>query len=566
MSNFFERLGGAAGSIVKGYQLASRIKRPSMLTAAADYSRWNGGDIGMQDAATKRAMINSWVYTAIQRKSMDVSAGKLSIVHNPEGLDTTGTPIHSHQLLKILRRPNPVISRSFLWLYTHMWLDLKGESYWFLLPDESGRWLQEIWPLPANEVQPWPGNDPDGDFIEYYTYTVNGREFRIGSDYICMFRYPNPFDIYRGLSPLTAAMLPADADTAMARWNGKFFGEDNTMPSAIINLSSGDVKTPLDPADVQAVRDELTSSYAAANRKTAVVNAYSMTAQMLGWNAKDMDFNMGRIASKEEIYQIYGVFPGLMDKNATEANAIVSQSNYNNLTLWPLYQLYGEGITSQILRRFYREEQEARFDDIRMDNRDLNIQESQATSDLMFIDERRKRFWKLAPLPNGEGQKIAASAPPQLGPGSLGPPGSDEGPPSGPQPVRSIDLEVLDSLHKALDLAESDLKSVDMPIQRREPMALTVNIQNNQPEIPVPEPTKIQFYADMPTPQINVSPTPVTIENKNDITVQPADVTVQPTPVTIENNINNDIALPEPPPRKVRLTKVGENDWVGGSE
>ncbi len=456
----YQRLGNTVGQFLKGIDDGRRhpeegeIHRPKMITAAADKARWSGGDLGMAEYATRRAMLNSWVYTAVMRKAMDVSAGQAGVFHNPSGVEGEGTQIPNHELMRILKKPNPVMGKQYLWQYTHQWLDLNGNSYWFLLPDETNRWLLEIWPLPAASVTPWPGNDPN-DFIEYYSYTVDGREFRINSRNICHFRYPNPFDIYRGLSPLVAAMLPADADMAMAQWQGQFFGSDNVMPSAIINISSGDPKVPLDPSDVQALRDELTNNYSASRRKTAVVNAHSMSAQLLGWNARDMDFIQGRTFSKEEIYQIYGVFPGMMDKNATEANAEASRSAYNDLTMWPLFGLYSETIDSQILSRFYHKAQEFRFEDIRFGNRAQNLSESTGTADVLLIDERRKKFWGLEPLPNGEGAKLAGAqdAQPAL-PGGM--PSQSLVTPD----MSGTDQKSLSALHedlrKALDFLEGD--------------------------------------------------------------------------------------------------------------
>lgn len=450
MTNFLTSLGSSigslAGSFMKGFNETSGIRRPKMLTAGAEVGRWSGGDTSLQDAAARRAMLNSWCYAAITRKAMDLSSGRLSVFHNPDGFGDSGTEIPGHTLIKLMKKPNPFMGRSFFWQYTHQWLDLLGNSYWFLLPDESGRWIREIWPLPANSVVPWPSTDPD-EFIDYYVYTVNGREFQIDDNYICHFRYPNPFDMYRGLSPLMAAMLSIDADTAMARWNGQFFGQDNVMPSAIISLSSGDPKHPLDPADVQKVQDALSDEYTASARKSIVTNAYTMTAQLLGWNARDMDFNLGRQFSKEEIFQIFGVFPGMMDKNATEANAEAARSSYNDLTMWPLMGLYSESLDAQILSRFYHPDQESRWQDIRFGNRQQNLSESSGTAHVMTVNERRQRFWKLPPRDGGDKTELEMQG------RSVPPPRMVEiGEPS----TKSMDDDLLSELRRALDFVEQE--------------------------------------------------------------------------------------------------------------
>lgn len=414
-TTFIERAASAVGSAVRAFELSrsgedghGRAHRPNFLTSQAQEGRWKGGVFnGEKSDAARRSVQNSWIYMMIQRKAMEKSAARLYVVDNPEGLEDTGTVIKGHPFQRILRNPNPHMDGSFLSQYMDWWQDLLGENFLFLAPDEDGN-LAEMWPMPANAVNPVPG-DKDR-FIDYYEYTANGILYRIPAEYVYHEKYPNPFDIFRGLSPLVAAILPADSDSAMAFWNGQFFGQDNVMPSASINLSSGIPGQPIDPADLQAVKDELANEYAAINRKTIVTNAYDMAVNLLGWNAKDMDFMNGRTFTKEEIILILGGFPGMFDKNATEANSTSSDNMFKEKTIWPLLGQRAGAMTAQILRRFYSKSHEARYEDMRPINQQLLIQQSQATADVLLIDERRKRFWKLEPLPNGQGQRLSTEA------------------------------------------------------------------------------------------------------------------------------------------------------------
>lgn len=411
-TTIIEKFASAVGGAVRAYELARNggeahgpARRPAFLTSQAQEGRWKGGTYNPDKSdAAARSLQNSWIYMMINRKAMEKSAARLYVVDNPEGLDDTGTVVKGHPFLGILRNPNPWMNYAFMSQYLDWWLDLMGECYVFLAPDEDGN-LAELWPLPSNAVNPVPGDAQR--FIDYYEYTANGITYRIPAEYMYHEKYPNPFDVFRGLSPLVAAILPADADTAMAYWNGQFFGQDNVMPSAVISLSSGVPGQPIDGADVQAVKDALTNEYAAINRKTVVTNAYDMVVSMLGWSAKDMDFFMGRTFTKEEIILILGGFPGMFDKSATEANATTSDNMFKEKTIWPLLNQRAAVMTSDILRRWYSETHEARFQDIRPINQQLFIQQSDASRDVLEIDERRQRFWQADPLPDGRGKKLA---------------------------------------------------------------------------------------------------------------------------------------------------------------
>jgi HK97 family phage portal protein len=394
------------GTMVKAFNNARQPepnKRPRFIGDIAKQARWAGGNYN-KTQSIQRAMLNSWVYTAIWRKSLDISKAKLYIVDNPEGGDETGYEMDSHPFPRILRKPNPWMGGSYLRIYTHWWLDLAGEAYWFLAPDDDGD-LAELWPLPADQVEPMPGDEDH--FVKEYTYTANGSVHHIPPFYICHIQYPNPFDPFRGLAPLNAGMLPVDSDLAMARWNGSFFGQDNVMPSAVINLSSGDAKTPIDQADIQAVKADLTENYQATSRRTLVTGAYDMAVQVLGYSARDMDFLAGRDKTREEIFHDLGVPPALFDTRAAEANASVAKQLYIDNTIWPTLGLYAEQMTAEIISRFYTPYQELRFRDIRTVDKTTNLSESTGTADVLMIDERRKKFWNLGPLPNGRGQRLA---------------------------------------------------------------------------------------------------------------------------------------------------------------
>lgn len=427
-------IGDAIGTAVKSFQRASggEYHRPEFLSSVAQEKRWDGGVFTQQDVAARRAIQNAWIYMSINRKAMEVSAGKVEVWYNPAGLEDTGKELPGHPFLKLMRRPNPYMGQAFFWQFTQWWLDLLGNAYWFISLDDNGK-LVELWPMPANAVDPIPG-DKDR-FVDYYEYQANGTVFKIPAEYIVHFQYPNPFDVFRGMSPLIAALLPADSDTGMSRYNGTFFSQDNVMPSAIIALSSGDPHAPLDPADVQTLKDEFSSSYGATSRKTAITNAFDMSVQLLGWNAKDMDFISGRTFTREEIWHIYGIPPALFVANSTEAGATVGDSVFKEKTIWPIFGLYAEQITVELLQRYYGKQIECRFTDIRIIDRVMLLNQSNGSNGILTLDERRKKFWDMEPLPNGEGAGLAPKQPePPMGAGL---PGQEQGLPDSTQPKQS---------------------------------------------------------------------------------------------------------------------------------
>jgi len=400
-----ETVGRMVGTFRRSRHIARYGRRPPFFSAwAAEGKHRHQGYSEIKQQAQRRAIQNSWVFTAISLIARETSAAKFQVVEH-KGVDEEPTQIPNHPLEERLRHPNEFIGQSFLWQYTAWWLQLGGNAYWFLALGPTGQ-LEEIWPLPAKDVYPVPGDAQR--FIDHYVYKVGGTEYEIPAEYIVHIKLPNPYDIFEGMSPLTAAMMPVDTDNFMSRWNATFFGRDNVMPSAVINLDSGDPDNPVDPADAQMLKDDLLSEYQAFKRKVAVTTATKMSVELLGWNQRDLDFFQGRQFTKEEIYEIYGIPGGFFDKNATRANSENAEKVLTDKTVWPFLKLIAEQITVELVIPFYGKNFAAAFKDIRKTSRELELQEISAAGPYLSIDEIRIRYWGLKALPNGRGEMTSA--------------------------------------------------------------------------------------------------------------------------------------------------------------
>lgn len=395
-------LGKAVGTFQKSKLRAQYGKQPSFLGAWAEEGKWRLSDAS-QRQAQRRAVQNSWIFTAISLIAREVGAAKFQVVRY-QGVENESIQISNHPLEEVLRRPNSWMGESFLWQYTTWWLQLNGNGYWYIGLSSSGE-VAEIWPLPSEDVDPRPGDEKR--FIDTYEYTVGGRQYNIPAELIVHFRLPNPFDIFRGMSPLKAAMLPVDTDTFMSRWNASFFGRDNVMPSAIINLVPSSPEQQIDSTDVEMLKSDLKAGYQAFKRKTAVTSVTKLEVEQLGWAPKDLDFISGRQFTKEEIYEIYGIPGGLLDKNATRANSENAEVVFKGKTIWPLLVLMSEQLTAELTMPYYGKEYAAEFEDIRVVSRELQLQEISGAGPYLTIDEVRKRFYKAKELPDGRGSLTA---------------------------------------------------------------------------------------------------------------------------------------------------------------
>lgn len=407
-----ESLGRALGTFQRARQQARQPDRPRFFGRMGREYGWQGGWSWQTGAGSdlergKRAIQNSWVFSCIEMIAREVGASTFQVVEH-HGPDEEATQINNHPLERLLRRPNPYMGRAFLWQYSTWWLKLDGNFYWFVLCDDDGQPV-ELWPLPSFAVRPFFSDEGDR-IIDYYEYWIGGTVYKIPPQYIVHVKRPNPFNPFIGLSELVAAMLPADSDSAMARWNAAFFGKQNTMPAAIINLSSGDPNQPINPSDAKRMEADLLDDYAAYERRTFVTTANSISAELLGWNPQEMDFLAGREFTKSEIFTVYGVHLGVVDPNATEANAKVGLERFKE-TVWALLTLIAEQLTVELVEPFYAwwigaPELEATFEDIRPLDKEMALREREAGRGVLTIDEIRGDYFKKDPLPDGRGDAL----------------------------------------------------------------------------------------------------------------------------------------------------------------
>ena len=415
---FLDRVGYNFGSAIGSYQEGLKAHlgqpvRPEHLNALAKGERWRGGTSPEKYAAQLSAAQNTWVYTAINERGKSVAGTGYDIIYNPSKIEDEGEVLPNHPAKTLLKNPNPYMGGSYLWYYSQWWADLDGNFFWLVLPDAQNN-PAEIWPLPSSDITIETGDNQN--VIDNYLYEPAnwGGQFDIDPYYMFHFRYPNPFNYFRGMSPLVAALLPAQSDTAMARWNGSFFGQNNTMPSAIINVSSGVPGKLIDQIDIDAIQESLKSSYAATERKTVVTGAYDLDVELLTYNAKDMDFLAGRQFTKEEIFTAYGIPPGMLDKDATMANANVGKEVFMENTMHSLLTLLDEELTTQFMVKYYGENLELRHEDVRPENKEFKLNEAGTHGGYLTIDEYRADYLDKDPLPDGRGaNRLDEQATPQ---------------------------------------------------------------------------------------------------------------------------------------------------------
>ncbi len=259
---------------------------------------------------------SSWVYACIKKRSQEIANIQLRLYKrkNEDEIEEVKT----HDILDLLDRVNEFMTRYDLFELTSVFWDLTGEAFWWKLRDNSGK-VVSIYPYlsPANmEVVP----DPE-TFIKGYVYNVPGTGKRIPFDAkdIIHFKYPNPQNPYRGISPVKAAELVIASDREALKWNWRFF-KNEAKPSGVIKIPG---VLSQDQYDRILAQWESRHGGAANAHKIAIIEGGGEFTEV-GISQKDMDFLKQREFSRDEIFTIFGVPKGVMtadDVNRATAEA-----------------------------------------------------------------------------------------------------------------------------------------------------------------------------------------------------------------------------------------------------
>ena len=390
---------------------APAAKYPPFALQQAEAERWSLPPMALPQAQAELYQRLSWVQMAIKIVA-DAAAVQGAQVKTVKAEKSEA--IVSHPFEQLLQRPRPGMSRFELLSWTVSFLKLTGNGYWWLNKPSQTAPPAELWLIPSQQITPVP----DGNlYLAGYDYdSGTGQPLRLPVDSICHFRSFNPLSQFVGLSPIEALATVAVGDMAMQRWNTAYFDKNNAkLPGALTFAQM------IPDAQWEKIQAEFKRQYGGTERNLLMLRGTGDNA--VNWvtmaaSQKDMEFLQGRQASKEEIFQLLGVPPGLMDKNATEANAIASKAVFSELTLWPVLTALAETITNTILPA-YGENLVLAFDDPRKTDRALELAEQAEYSRTHTIDEVRERWYEDKPIGDERGKLLIV----EISPGGM--PGID---------------------------------------------------------------------------------------------------------------------------------------------
>ncbi|WP_457636258.1 phage portal protein, partial [Persephonella sp.] len=135
---------------------------------------------------------------------------------------------------KLLMRPNPVFNWYEHIQYHQVFMEIKGEAYWYLARDGLNR-VREIWLIPPFFVQPVKSTNKNAHPYEIEKYIVNtvAGAISVDPDDMIYFRNPNPYNPIRGIGTLEKAVIERDLNIFSKLYARNFF-KNGGIPAGIL--------------------------------------------------------------------------------------------------------------------------------------------------------------------------------------------------------------------------------------------------------------------------------------------------------------------------------------------
>ena len=153
---------------------------------------------------------HAWVSVCIDILTRNVARAEFEIRKN-------GNAVKDGALKRLFHFPNMYTSRFDLWKQTCAWWSLDGEAFWWFGEDYSCGIPKEFHVLNPRYMQHVVN---DGKVTKWvYTQGGTGKPFIILPDELIHFKDWNPWNEYRGVSPLVSLGLEVEQDLLAAKQN-----------------------------------------------------------------------------------------------------------------------------------------------------------------------------------------------------------------------------------------------------------------------------------------------------------------------------------------------------------
>jgi len=246
---------------------------------------------------------NSWVYAAIQVMAQNMAQVPFKLYNGENEIEK---PAGQYAWLwKLFNNVGPYMNRYALIESIPLWLSMRGECFWWLIRENvTGKIPSRIRILEPEYLRE---NVHNGEVVQWTYQAPDKSKILIDPKDIIQFKYYNPYNRFRGLSPLTATLLGLHIDYSAAALNYYFFNNNAAMGGFITTKSESITDQEKDAIELRIAKRHRGLS------KTGLMGVLSHGSYFTPVTIaqKDMEYIPQRKWSRAEVFAVLSVNPAL---------------------------------------------------------------------------------------------------------------------------------------------------------------------------------------------------------------------------------------------------------------
>jgi len=371
--------------------------KPQELLPFTPMASWNLPEPPEKDSKAQIEAYQSWVYACATIRAQKLAT--ISLFLNKKQPNGEMQEIEKHEVLDLLYSVNQFCTFYDLIELTSLYLDLAGEAFWWLLRDSSGKIVQ-IYPyLAPNQMDIATSST---EFIKGYVYNVPGTTQKIPFEIkdIIHFKYANPLNPYRGLSPVKAADLAISSDREASIYNWRFF-KNSAVPAGVLMTEK-----ILDDNTYQRIKAQWDSAHKGTNNafRVAILEAGTKYENM-GLGQKELEFLEGRKLNRDEILSMFRVPKSMigLTEDVNRANAEATIAMFQEHVIMPNMRKLVSYLNEFLLKPNYEEGLFFDFDNPTQGNQEMELAYYQNGLANGWLSPNEIRQWEgLDPIDGGD--------------------------------------------------------------------------------------------------------------------------------------------------------------------
>lgn len=344
-----------------------------------------------------------WTYFAINKIAERVSMIDFQLYELKRNGELD--EIDDHEILALLNRANPLMTKSDLFYLLTVFMKLWGAAPLYL--ERAGSKVVNLWPMRPDLLR--MRQNENGDIVGW-EYWVGGKHTDFTPEEIVYIHKPDPQNPILGYSPLKAISLEIDTDMSAALWN-KYFFDNNAEPGGVI-----ETEQVLDDDTFERLRLQW------EGRHGGSMNAGKLAILEAGmkWKATERSGNEAgyvetRTFHRDAILTMLGVPKGLfIADDVNLANAEVAERVFSKETIEPQMMIIVDQM-NEFMVPYFGDSLWLSFESPVAEDRTKKLEESRSGVNMWLTVNEVRESYNKAPLDGGDAIYMPFSSVPTVG-------------------------------------------------------------------------------------------------------------------------------------------------------